>query len=83
MSNGGVGSWCRDFALPFELCTSFKVNLSEIIITDITNDVYSSTSVVDGVGKIRISQISRKNGGLINSDMLKQLLLQSHCAKLC
>ena len=40
MSDGGVGSWRRDFAPPFVLRTLLKANLSEIIITDITNDVY-------------------------------------------
>ena len=39
MSDGGVGSWRRDFALPFVLRTLLKANLSEIIVTDITNDV--------------------------------------------
>ena len=71
------------FAFLFVPYTSFKVNLSEIINADITSDFYSSASVVDGVGKIRISQISWKNDGLIHSKMSKQLLLQTCCAKLC
>ena len=67
MSDGGVGSWRRDFALHFVLRTSSKANSSAIITTGITDDVYVITIVVDGVGKIRIPRIGRKNGGLTHS----------------